>query len=126
MTNNNALERADIIAALRCCQTTNCLKCPCRGRAAACKYLLLGAAADLLEHFREAAKMVEPNDPLTLEELNTRREPVWCTCDSFDGEGGYWCLCRYGEITPPSCRPFMAKERPSWVFYRRKPEGGGE
>lgn len=65
----------------------------------------------------------EANDPLTMEELNTRREPVWCACDSFDGEGGYWCLCRNGEITPPSCRPFLAKDRPNWVFYRRPPEG---
>lgn len=59
------------------------------------------------------------NKPLTLEQLQKRDRPVWVPLD--DGTG-YWCLCRNGEITPPSCYPFMAKDRPKWTFLDRKPE----
>ena len=65
------------------------------------------------------------NEPLTMEELRGMDDPVWCACDTFDGKGGFWCLCQEGVITPPSCMPFEAGERPDWVFYRRKPEPEG-
>lgn len=105
--------------------------CPSCGKTCLATDRDTGAVACILCGMRAPSKEVwncraatEGNEPLTLEELNTRRGPVWCACDSFDGEGGYWCLCRNGEITPPSCRPFLAKDRPNWVFYRRPPEGG--
>jgi len=63
------------------------------------------------------------NAPLTLEELEQRIDPVWVPLDSGPDKG-FWCLCYKGEITPPSCGTFMAKDRPNWTFYRRKPEGG--
>lgn len=67
MTNNKSLERADIIAALRCCGNTDtkrpdCEHCPLNGHM--CVKRMLEGAADLLERDTEP-----PNDPLTLEEL---------------------------------------------------------
>ena len=70
------------------------------------------------EHFREVTKKVEP---LTLDELSKRNDPVFVPIKDFPN-GGYWCLCKNGYIIPPSGYGFMAKERPNWVFYRQKPE----
>ena len=72
------------------------------------------------EHFRGITEKVEP---LTLEELSKRNDPVFVTIKDFPN-GGYWCLCENGYIIPPSGRGFMAKERPNWVFYSQKPEEG--
>ena len=63
----------------------------------------------------------ESNEPLTLDELSKRNEPVFVPINDFPN-GGYWCLCENGYIIPPSGYGFMAKERPNWVFYSRKPE----
>ena len=65
----------------------------------------------------------ESNEPLTLDELSKRNEPVFVPINDFPN-GGYWCLCENGYIIPPSGYGFMAKERPNWVFYRQKPEEG--
>ena len=70
------------------------------------------------EHFREVTKKVEP---LTLDELSKRNDPVFVSIKDFPN-GGYWCLCENGYIIPPSGHGFMAKDRPNWVFYRQKPE----
>ena len=70
------------------------------------------------EHFRDITKKVEP---LTLDELSKRNDPVFVPINDFPN-GGYWCLCQNGYIIPPSGYGFMAKERPNWVFYRQKPE----
>ena len=70
------------------------------------------------EHFREVTKKVEP---LTMEELSKRNDPVFLPIKDFPN-GGYWCLCKNGYIIPPSGHGFMAKERPNWVFYSQKPE----
>ena len=70
------------------------------------------------EHFREVTKKVEP---LTLDELSKRNDPVFVSIKDFPN-GGYWCLCQNGYIIPPSGYGFMAKDRPNWVFYRQKPE----
>ena len=72
------------------------------------------------EHFREVTKKVEP---LTLDELSKRNDPVFVSIKDFPN-GGYWCLCQNGYIIPPSGYGFMAKDRPNWVFYRQKPEEG--
>ena len=70
------------------------------------------------EHFRDLTKKVEP---LTLDELSKRNDPVFVPINDFPN-GGYWCLCQNGYIIPPSGYGFMAKERPNWVFYSQKPE----
>ena len=70
------------------------------------------------EHFRDLTKKVEP---LTLDELSKRNDPVFAPIKDFPN-GGYWCLCENGYIIPPSGYGFMAKERPNWVFYSQKPE----
>ena len=70
------------------------------------------------EHFRDLTKKVEP---LTLDELSKRNDPVFVSIKDFPN-GGYWCLCENGYIIPPSGHGFMAKDRPNWVFYRQKPE----
>ena len=70
------------------------------------------------DHFREVTKKVEP---LTMEELSKRNDPVFLPINDFPN-GGYWCLCENGYIIPPSGHGFMAKERPNWVFYSQKPE----
>ena len=72
------------------------------------------------DHFREVTKKVEP---LTMEELSKRNDPVFLPIKDFPN-GGYWCLCENGYIIPPSGHGFMAKERPNWVFYSQKPEEG--
>ena len=63
------------------------------------------------------------NEPLTLDELSKRNDPVFVPINDFPN-GGYWCLCENGYIIPPSGHGFMAKERPNWVFYSQKPEEG--
>ena len=68
-------------------------------------------------------KDVGKNDPLTLDELSKRNDPVFVSIKDFPN-GGYWCLCENGYIIPPSGHGFMAKERPNWVFYSHKPEEG--
>lgn len=68
-------------------------------------------------------KDVGKNEPLTLNELSKRNDPVFVSIKDFQN-GGYWCLCENGYIIPPSGHGFMAKERPNWVFYSQKPEEG--
>ena len=91
------------------------------------RYTILREALDMAisalrqqEHFREATKKVEP---LTLDELSKRNDPVFVSIKDFPNSG-YWCLCENGYIIPPSGHGFMAKERPNWVFYSQKPEEG--
>ena len=91
------------------------------------RYTILREALDMAisalrqqEHFREFTKKVEP---LTLDELSKRDDPVFVSIKDFPN-GGYWCLCENGYIIPPSGHGFMAKERPNWVFYSQKPEEG--
>lgn len=63
-----------------------------------------------------------PPEPLTLEQLEERTTPVWVKLDPpyINDCKGYWCLCNKGFITPPSCMPFNAKDRPNWIFYDRE------
>ena len=70
------------------------------------------------EHFRDLTKKVEP---LTLDELRKRNDPVFMSIKDFPN-GGYWCLCQNGYIIPPGGYGFMAKDRPNWVFYSQRPE----
>ena len=70
---------------------------------------------------RKQERFGEVNKALTLDELSERNAPVFLPIKDFPN-GGYWCLCENGYIIPPSGHGFMAKERPNWVFYSRKPE----
>ena len=70
---------------------------------------------------RQQERFGEVNKALTLDELSERNAPVFLPINDFPN-GGYWCLCENGYIIPPSGHGFMAKERPNWVFYSRKPE----
>ena len=70
---------------------------------------------------RQQERFGETNKSLTLDELSERNAPVFLPIKDFPN-GGYWCLCENGYIIPPSGHGFMAKERPNWVFYSRKPE----
>ena len=63
------------------------------------------------------------NEPLTLDELSKRNDPVFVSIKDLPN-CGYWCLCQNGYIIPPIGYGFMAKDRPNWVFYRQKPEDG--
>lgn len=124
MANHKALNRVEIIAALRCCGNTDtkrpdCEHCPLNGRM--CVKRMLEGAAALLERDEQ------PNDPLTLEELRGMDgEPVWVT------PGGFWALVHIapagvllmensGELA--NADGWMEHMGP---IYRRKPEGGGE
>lgn len=97
MSDNKALERAEIIAALRKCPVVECARCKfVGGGESGCD--LPSLAADLLE--RDAKP---PNEPLT------------CGgCVSF-GEGSDRMPC-FG------CKRAVRKTD----CYRRKPDGGGE
>ena len=70
---------------------------------------------------RQQEAVINRNEPLTLDELSKRNDPVFVPIKDFPN-GGYWCLCENGYIIPPSGYGFMAKERPNWVFYSQKPE----
>ena len=72
---------------------------------------------------RQQERFGEANKTLTMDELSERNAPVFLPIKDFPN-GGYWCLCENGYIIPPSGHGFMAKERPNWVFYSRKPEEG--
>ena len=63
------------------------------------------------------------NEPLTLDELRKRNDPVFMSSKDFPN-GGYWCLCQNGYIITPSRYGFMAKDRPNLVFYSQRPEEG--
>lgn len=65
-----------------------------------------------------------PNNQLTISELREMDEPVWVECGvtPFTPNGGYYCLCKFGEITAPSGGQFDIEEIPHWKFYRRKPD----
>ena len=81
----------------------------------------LDAAVKALEDVPD--KDIGKNEPLTLDELSKRNDPVFVSIKDFPN-GGYWCLCENGYIIPPSGHGFMAKDRPNWVFYSQKPEEG--
>ena len=96
------------------------------------KYLGMQIAMrEVLEYFakfelgdtalRQQGTVTNRNEPLTLDELSKRNDPVFVPINDFPN-GGYWCLCENGYIIPPSGHGFMAKERPNWVFYSQKPE----
>ena len=98
------------------------------------KYLGMQIAMrEVLEYFakfelgdtalRQQETVSNRNEPLTLDELRKRNDPVFMSIKDFPN-GGYWCLCQNGYIIPPSGYGFMAKNRPNWVFYRQKPEEG--
>lgn len=127
MADNKALNKAEIIAALRCCGNTDtkrpdCGHCPLNGYM--CVKRMLEGAADLLERDEP------PNNPLTLEELRNRTKPVWSAVPGFSWipDGGYYCLCEKGLITPPSKITFRAEEclENGWNFFDHPPERGGE
>lgn len=71
----------------------------------------------------EAVEM--ENERLSIEELKKLDAPAWCKCETFDGKGGYWCICRDGVIIAPSGRIFAAEEIPNWNFYRYKTKRRG-
>lgn len=62
------------------------------------------------------------SERLSVEELKKIDAPVWCKCETFDGEGGYWCICKDGVIIAPSGRIFAVEEIPKWNFYRYRTE----
>ena len=62
----------------------------------------------------------ENPERLTIEELKERDCPVWCSCNTWDGKNGFWCICNNGYITAPSGRCFAVEEIPQWKFYRYK------
>ena len=64
---------------------------------------------------------VSPDARLTITELRTRTDPVWCSCTTLEGADGFWCLCDKGIITAPSGRSFEAGEIQSWELYPRRP-----
>ena len=66
---------------------------------------------------------VPTNEPLTIEELREREDPVWCVCKTVEGFEGFWCLCNHGYILTPARQIFDVKEIPHWGFYRRPPKG---
>ena len=66
-------------------------------------------------------KVVESNEPLTLDELREMDAPVWLRCYQVDGDG-YWCLCKNGIIITPAGNRYDVSEIPHWAFYRQKPE----
>ncbi len=70
------------------------------------------------------AEPVQPNAPLTLEELREIDDPVWVECGitAFTPDGGYYSLCKNGHITTPSGIQHIAEDIPHWKFYRRKPK----
>lgn len=74
----------------------------------------------ILEALHEKQDRESP-EPMTLNELNECNDAIWCSVSELPDKG-YWCLCHKGLITPPSCMPFMAKDRPNWTFYRYKPK----
>lgn len=82
---------------------------------------LLKDAAKEIFALRQQERFGETNKSLTMDELSERNAPVFLPIKDFPN-GGYWCLCENGYIIPPSGHGFMAKERPNWVFYIRKPE----
>ena len=67
---------------------------------------------------------VSPDARLTITELRTRTDPVWCSCTTLEGADGFWCLCDKGIITAPSGRSFEAGEIQSWELYSRRPKIG--
>lgn len=64
---------------------------------------------------------VHPDERLTITELRTRTDPVWCSCATIEGTDGFWCLCDKGIITAPSGQSFEAGEIPGWELYPRRP-----
>ncbi len=64
---------------------------------------------------------LNPNDRLTTTELRYRTEPVWCSCATFDGKDGFWCLCDHGFITTPSLQTFEVGEITGWELYPYSP-----
>ena len=86
-----------------------------------CGMELCDAVDMAISALRQQETVTNRNEPLTLDELSKRNDPVFVPINDFPN-GGYWCLCENGYIIPPSGHGFMAKERPNWVFYSRKPE----
>ncbi|MEA5042216.1 MAG: hypothetical protein VB053_06690, partial [Oscillibacter ruminantium] len=64
------------------------------------------------------------NDPLTVEQLQKRKSPVWCRVDdcSWIPDGGYWCLCNEGVIVAPSGQIFKCEAIQNWKLYDHRPE----
>lgn len=141
---NKALERAEVIAALRCCESRECSECPYQGCGIACKYRMMIDAADLLEQLTSKP----PNDPLTLEELRGMDgEPVYIVRGSGDDgwaivgveadilyfhgpafedspdEDFYGMICANTTCSQP-CKQGL--HQLGWLAYRSKPDGGGE
>ena len=90
-----------------------------------CGKELCDAVDMAISALRQQETVTNRNEPLTLDELSERNDPVFVPINDFPN-GGYWCLCQNGYIIPPSGYGFMAKERPNWVFYSHKPEEGTE
>lgn len=79
--------------------------------------------SQILYYAKKAVKDQEERENpvrLTIEELKGMDCPVWCSCNTFDGKNGFWCICNNGYITAPSGNCFVAEEIPQWKFYRYK------
>ena len=88
------------------------------------RYTILREALDMaISALRQQETVANRNEPLTLDELRKRNDPVFMSIKDFPN-GGYWCLCQNGYIITPSRYGFMAKDRPNWVFYSQRPEEG--
>ena len=75
-----------------------------------------GLSADIINWVK-----AEPNEPLTLEELQEmdKPTPVWWK------RAGCWCLCERGFIIAPNGNIYEFEETDR-TFYRRPPEGEEE
>ena len=81
----------------------------------------IGASEDWDDRAVQMGDSVSPDARLTITELRTRTDPVWCSCTTLEGADGFWCLCDKGIITAPSGRSFEAGEIQSWELYPRRP-----
>ena len=86
-----------------------------------CGMELCDAVDMAISAIRQQETVANRNEPLTLDELSKRNDPVFVSIKDLPN-CGYWCLCQNGYIIPPIGYGFMAKDRPNWVFYRQKPE----
>ncbi|MCI8623775.1 MAG: hypothetical protein HFG26_08945 [Provencibacterium sp.] len=75
------------------------------------------------------AEPVQPNNPLTLDELREMDgEPVWVvSVSSINGFEGHWDICEWENGTVvllPHCMesPDISLYGKTWLAYRRKPE----
>lgn len=80
-----------------------------------CEPLIMAHEA-ALQALREKEERENPKR-LTIEELMERVDPVWVSCKTLEGTGGYWCLCDKGVIVCPSGMYFDVRDIPHWMFF---------